>query len=448
MPDIANLRFPKEFFWGVATSAYQIEGAVGEDGRSASIWDRFCSQPGIIADGSSGAVACDHYHRYPQDIQLMKDLGIQAYRFSIAWPRILPAGRGQVNPAGLDFYDRLVDALLAAGIQPMATLYHWDLPQTLQDQGGWEVRATAQAFAEYAGVVARRLGDRLPAWMTHNEMWCTAILGNYFGYFAPGKRDLKAALQVAHHVLVSHGLAAAALRAEIKPEAWVGIAPNINPAYPLSQHPGDVAAARRQDGFFNRWFIDPLAGRGYPQDMWDYYAAAVPDMLPGDLELIATPIDFLGVNYYNRDLVQDYPEGGAPQTRGYWEYGRTFTEDREVYPEGLYDVLTRLHREYGFRRLVITENGAATPDHVAKDGKVHDPRRIAFLQAHFAELSRAIAAGAPVTGYFLWSLMDNFEWRRGFELRYGLVYVDFETQQRIPKDSYYFYQDFIRSQRG
>ncbi|MBN1286542.1 MAG: beta-glucosidase [Anaerolineae bacterium] len=436
--------FPKDFMWGVATSSYQIEGAVHADGRGESIWDRFTHTPGAIKDGSTGDVACDHYHRYREDVALMQSLGVKAYRFSVAWPRILPQGTGEVNQAGLDFYSRLVDALLEAGITPFVTLYHWDLPQALEDRGGWNNRDTAEAFAAYADVMTRRLGDRARYWMTHNEPWCTAFLGYDMGIFAPGIKDLKVTLQVSHHLLLSHGLAVPAMRANLGDGAAVGIAPNFMPVYPATDAPEDRAAARRLDGLFNRWFADPLFGKGYPQDTWDLYGENVPDVQPGDIETLAAPVDFLGVNYYNPGTVADAPDAPPPHLRDVSDPDLERTADRIIYPEGLYDILVQLHRDYNPPALYITENGAAFHDEPGEDSRVHDAGRIAFLEAHFAQAARALKAGVPLKGYFVWTLMDNFEWAAGYTLRYGITWVDFETQRRIPKDSALWYRDFIR----
>jgi beta-glucosidase len=428
-----------DFTLGVATSSYQIEGAVNEGGRGPSIWDRFTHTAGKIKQGGTGDVACDHYHRMPEDVQLMDWLGVDAYRFSIAWPRVLPAGRGGVNERGLDFYERLVDTLLEHGIAPCATLYHWDLPDALP---GWLERSTASAFAEYASVVARRLGDRVALWLTHNEPWCQAFLGYEKGIFAPGVQDFAQALQCSHHLLVSHGLALQALRAEVK--AAVGIAPNYLPAHPASTAAADVAAARRMDGYFNRWFTDPIFGRGYPEDMVALYGADMPRVTPDDLALIAEPFDVLGVNYYERAIIRHDDAGGRLQlahVRGE-EHPRTL--DREIYPWGLYDVLERLQREYGAKRLVVTENGAAFADELEADGRVHDAERVEFLRRHLEQVARARRHGINVEGFFAWSLLDNFEWSEGYTLRYGITHVDFATQQRRPKDSALFLRSLGR----
>ncbi|HWQ15121.1 MAG TPA: GH1 family beta-glucosidase [Roseiflexaceae bacterium] len=435
--------FPKDFLWGAATAAFQIEGATKEDGRGESIWDRFCATPGKVLNGDTGDPACDHYHRWREDIALMKDLGLQAYRFSIAWPRIIPDGTGQVNQRGLDFYDRLVDGLLEAGIQPYATLYHWDLPQALQDRGGWASRDTAHAFARYADVTARRLGDRVKGWITHNEPWCASILSYWIGEHAPGLKN-GPALEAAHHLLLSHGLAMPAIRAAA-PRAEAGITLNFSPAHPASDSEADVAAARRHDGFFNRWFADPLFKGSYPEDMVALYArlgAAAP-VQPGDMETIAAPIDFLGVNYYNRAVIQDDPGGPGLSYRSLRPEGEYTHMDWEVYPDALRELLVRLHRDYAPAKMYITENGAAYPDELSPDGRVHDAARTRFLERHFAATHQAIAEGAPVAGFFVWSLMDNFEWAWGYSRRFGIVYVDYETQRRTPKDSAHYYRGVI-----
>lgn len=439
--------FGPGFKFGVATSSYQIEGATQEGGRGSSIWDKFCKVEGAIKQGQSGEVACDHYHRMAEDVELMRWLGVDAYRFSVAWPRILPTGRGTVSEAGLDFYERLVDRLLANDIAPCVTLYHWDLPSALD--GGWLSRDTAQAFAEYAEVVARRLGDRVSMWLTHNEPWCQAFLGYAWGIFAPGHKSLSEALLCAHHLLLSHGLGVQALRAQVK--APVGIAPNFMPVYPASNSPEDVAAARRYDGHFNRWFIEPALGLGYPSDLVDLYGSAMPRVTDEDLRLIAQPIDVVGVNYYERAVVADEPgdgvlppEPGTLRCKVVTEGNHPRTEDREIYPQGLLDQLRYLGQEYGIKRLIISENGSAFADELSADGKIHDEGRVGFLRAHLEKVAEARAEGIGVEAYFAWSLMDNFEWNQGYTLRYGLVYVDFETQQRTPKDSALFYRELTQ----
>jgi beta-glucosidase len=434
--------FGPDFKLGVATSSYQIEGAAAEDGRKPSIWDTFSHTAGKTKGGHTGDVACDHYHRMPEDVALLAWLGVDAYRFSIAWPRVLPDGRGSINEAGLDFYDQLVDALLERGISPAATLYHWDLPAALP--GGWLSRDTVDAFAEYAGVVSRRLGDRVGLWLTHNEPWCQAFLGYELGLFAPGHRNLAEALTCAHHLLVSHGLAVQALRAEIK--APVGIALNFMPTHPATDGAEDRAAARRLDGYFNRWFAEPVAGRGYPSDMVELYGARMPEILPGDDDLMRAPIDVMGINYYERAVVAHHESGGFLQERRVRDTGLAHTADREIYPPGLAEVARWLHRDLGFARLAVTENGAAFPDAVDADGEVHDAERVAFLQQHLDVIRAARVEGLPIEACFVWSLLDNFEWSEGYSLRYGICHVDFETQRRVPKDSARFLRSL--SQRG
>lgn len=438
--------FPTGFAWGAATSAYQIEGAAHADGRGESIWDRFSHTPGKTKNGSSGDIACDHYHRWRDDFALLSALGANAYRFSIAWPRILPHGRGTINQAGLDFYSRQVDDLLERGITPYATLYHWDLPVALEAAGGWPARATAEAFAEYAGIVARALGDRVKHWITINEPWCVGLLSYQIGEHAPGRQSWPAGLAASHHALLAHGLAEPEIRREC-PDAQVGITLNFTASVPASDSPADHDAARLFDGYFNRWYLDPVYGRGYPSDMVATYLAAgyLPDGLsfvqPGDMDIIAAPTDFLGVNYYTRELIA---AGAQP---GEWQPVRLDTPRTEmgweIYPEGLYQLLLRLYSAYDVPKIYITENGASYLDAPDADDTVHDERRIDYLRQHLDVCQRAIAAGVPLAGYFQWSLLDNFEWSHGYDQRFGMVYVDYETQRRIPKDSFYWYRDLI-----
>lgn len=441
-------QFPANFLWGTATASYQIEGAVAEDGRKPSIWDTFSHTPGKTHNGDTGDVADDHYHRWRDDVALMQSLGLTAYRLSVAWPRILPDGTGAVNARGLDFYERLVDGLLAAGVRPFVTLYHWDLPQTLQDAGGWANRATMDAFVNYADIVARRLGDRVHDWITHNEPWCISFLSHMLGHHAPGATDAALAFQVAHHVLTSHGLAVPAIRAAA-PGAEVGITLNLVAARPASDSEAAAAAARRHDGYFNRWFLDPVFGRGYPQDILDLVGPLAPQMQPGDLQAAGVVTDFLGINYYNPSYVRASDSAGnlfkvnelTPQE--YQARGFQLTEmGWPIDPTGLRDVLVRVHLNYGPRAIYITENGIATPDVVA-DGRVDDPGRIAYVDGHLRAAAEAIRLGVPVRGYFLWSLMDNFEWATGYSKRFGIVYVDYATQQRIPKASAQWYKGVI-----
>ncbi len=450
------LHFPQGFIWGAATSAYQIEGAWNVDGRGPSIWDTFCRQRGRIHTGETGETAADHYHRWAEDVELMSSIGLKAYRFSIAWTRILPTGRGAVNQAGLDFYDRLVDALLAKGITPYPTLFHYDLPQPLQDQGGWPRRETAGYFGDYAAVLARRLGDRVTCWITHNEPMITAFLGYLTGEHAPGKRNPFAALAAVHHVLLSHGLAVQALRASSKLPLQVGIALNLAPVYPASDSERDRQAARLPDGIGNRLFLDPILKGSYPDDLvktwvWKLLERGVVrsedgrirrGIQPDDLKVISEPLDFLGVNYYTRMVVRYthfFRYAQFKPVEG--EYSQMW----EIYPPGIYDLLVRLQRDYHHPNLIVTENGAPEPDAVSADGKVHDPQRIRYLHTHMVQVQRAIQDGVPVRGYFVWSLLDNFEWVYGYSRRFGLVYVDFETRQRILKDSARWYENVIRT---
>jgi beta-glucosidase len=433
--------FPPGFVWGVATSAFQIEGAAAEDGKGESIWDRFCRQPGAIADGSNGDVACDHVRRWAEDLDLLAGLGVDAYRFSVSWPRVRPLGRGAWNARGLDFYERLVDGLLDRGIQPWLTLNHWDLPEALQARGGWEDRDTVHRFVEYALGMQARLGDRVAAITTHNEPWVMATLGHETGCFAPGVKRRASAMQVAHHLLLSHGLALQALRFE-GCAAKLGIVLNLSPVQAASTGEDDRTAARLEDGRLLRWYMDPLFGRGYPIDVLAHLGADAPRIAPGDLDDIATPMDFLGVNYYSRCVVSaagawDVHRSGNAITAMGWE----------VYPEGLTELLLRLHRDYPLPPLLITENGAAFADRLEGD-RVHDAERTRFIAAHIAAVAEALRQGVRVDGYMVWSLLDNFEWASGYAKRFGLVHVDYATQARTLKDSALWYRDFLQHRRA
>ncbi|MEH0938711.1 GH1 family beta-glucosidase [Micromonospora psammae] len=430
--------FPTGFRWGVSTSAYQIEGAATADGRGPSIWDTFAHTPGRIADHSTADVACDHYHRHREDVALMAGLGISAYRFSIAWPRVQPRGTGAANPAGLDFYDRLVDDLLAAGIDPVATLFHWDLPQPLEETGGWLNRDTADRFAEYADLTAARLGDRVKLWITLNEPFVHLSLGHATGVHAPGRFLLLDAFPVAHHQLLGHGLAVSALRA--RSTSPVAIANNYSPVVRYGDTDADRAAALAYDALHNRLFTDPLLGQGYPPG---FDPAVVRD---GDLDVIAAPIDVLGVNYYNPTGVRA-PEQDSPlpfEVVPLDGYPRT-AFDWPVVPDGLRDLLVGLRDRYldALPEIQITESGCAYDDAPDADGRVHDPERIAYLDGHLRAVRAAIDEGVDVTGYFVWSLLDNWEWAEGFTKRFGLVHVDFDSQVRTPKSSYAWYRDQI-----
>lgn len=443
------MRFPDQFVWGAATSAYQIEGAATEDGRGESIWDRFAAGAGNIEDGSDGSVACDHYHRWSEDLDLMAELGLAAYRFSIAWPRVLPTGRGAVNQAGLAFYDRLVDGLLERGITPWATLYHWDLPQALEDAGGWPARDIVDAYVEYADVVTRRLGDRVKHWITQNEPWIIANLGYDSGVHAPGRKDLGDMLATAHHVLLAHGRAVPVIR-ENAPGSKVGITLNLVPGHAASDGDDDRAAAQLFDGFFNRWYLDPLYRGAYPEDVVAHYRGRLKGgdplaaVQPGDLEAIGAPTDFLGINYYSRVVVRhETGEDGEMVAAGVKHEGHVTDMGWEVYPDGLTELLVRVHEDYAPGVIAITENGAAYSASPNGDGQIHDELRIEYLHGHLTACHRAIEAGVPLGGYFVWSLFDNFEWSHGYAMRFGITWVDYATQRRIPKRSAHWYRDVV-----
>ncbi|MGW0687589.1 GH1 family beta-glucosidase [Streptomyces sp. NPDC002754] len=435
--------FPHDFLWGTATSAYQIEGAVTEDGRAPSIWDTFAHTPGRTDGGDHGDIACDHYHRWREDIGLMRQLGTNAYRLSVAWPRVVPGGSGPANPKGLAFYDELIDTLLAAGITPSVTLYHWDLPQALQDRGGWPVRETAEHFAAYAAVVAERLGDRVKHWTPLNEPLCSAWIGHLEGRMAPGLTDLTAAVRASYHLLLGHGLATQAIRAAV-PSAEVGVVNNLAHVEPATDRSEDVAAARRMDGHANRWWLDPVHGRGFPADMLEVYGVQLPEQA-GDVRVMAEPLDWLGLNYYFSSAIADDPSGPAPYAASVPRPGLPRTGmDWEIDAGGIEALLLRLTHEYGARKLYVTENGSAYPDVVRPDGTVDDPEREAYLVQHLAACARAARQGAPLAGYFAWSLLDNFEWAYGYDKRFGLVHVDYATQRRTIKGSGHRYADLVR----
>jgi beta-glucosidase len=440
------LRFPKAFLWGTAASAYQIEGAYNVDGKGESIWDRFTRWESHILNGDNGDVACDHYHRYREDVALIRSLGIPCYGFSVAWTRILPQGRGAVNSRGLDFYSRLVDELLDAGIQPKCTLFHWDLPQTLQDLGGWPCRDTAEYFADYARIVFDHLGDRIGIWVTHNEPWVSAFLGHAHGLHAPGMCDYSKAYQAAHHLLLSHGKAVQVFR-QGGYDGRIGLILNLNGLLPASDREQDVAATNRVHDETHALFLDPVFKGTYPQALFDYLGAHQPEVHPNELEIIHQPIDFLGLNYYNTDVVSFDLFGGlnkarlAPYSAPGW--GRT-EMDWGINPTGLKNEVMNIKNNYGNPVLYLTENGCAAPDVPNDEGIVDDWDRIRFLQAHLQALHQAILEGANVHGYFVWSIFDNFEWERGYSKRFGLVRVDYPTQRRIPKQSAHWYSEVIK----
>jgi beta-glucosidase len=461
--------FPADFLWGSATASYQVEGAIDEDGRGQSIWDTFSATPGKILNGDTGAVAADHYHRMAQDVALMKRIGLHAYRFSLAWPRIQPTGSGAFNPSGLDFYSRLVDELGDAGINPVVTLYHWDLPQALEDAGGWPSRDTAYRFADYAAKAAEVLGDRVKIWTTLNEPWCSAYLGYAAGVHAPGRESHADALAAVHHLNLAHGLAGSAVRDVVGPDAQISITLNLHVTRAASDWPEDLDAKRRIDGLANGVFLGPLLDGAYPADVIED-TASVTDwsfVRPGDLDLIKIPLDILGVNYYATGLVRKsdavrVPGDGTPGPDGHKSSALSAwpaTDDIEwlplpgphtamgwnIEPEGLTELLVDLHQTYPGLPLVVTENGAAFHDEVSPDGRVHDLDRVAYLHDHIDAVGEAIDHGADVRGYFVWSLMDNFEWAYGYDRRFGIVRIDYDTLERTPKDSAYWYAELIRA---
>jgi beta-glucosidase len=440
-----QLTFPENFFWGTATSAYQIEGAPAEDGKGPSIWDTFAHQTGKTYLGHTGDVAADHYHHLLEDIQVMHQLGLKSYRFSTSWSRVMPYGRGPANPAGLDFYDRLVDGLLSNGIEPILTLFHYDLPQTLQDEGGWPNRDTAYRFADYAKMMSEHFSDRVTWWITHNEPFVSATAGYLTGEHAPGIHDIGAALSSAHHLMLSHGLSVQAIRSAAARPLQVGIALNLSPVHPASQSEGDLLAARRYDGFLNRTTLDPIFNKKYPEDIMDLLGFFFPPIEAGDMDTIGEPLDFTGLNYYTRAVVQhnadipiiEFTELRPPES--------TYSQMWEVYPPGIYELVMRVWNDYHPQKIFLTENGICVPDGVDVDGKIRDNRRIQYLQDHLTYVHRAISEGAPVMGYLVWSLLDNFEWSFGYQMRFGLVHVDFDTLARRIKNSGCWFSEVIQN---
>jgi len=430
-----------EFIWGVATSSYQIEGAANEGGRGQSIWDTFCKVPGKVANFDNGDIACDHYHRFKEDLDLMKWMGVKAYRFSVAWPRVIPDGVGRVNEMGLDFYDRLIDSLLEREIAPWLTMYHWDLPEALQLRGGWNNREVVEWFGEYAEMLTSRFGDRVKNWMTLNEPLCSAWLGHLYGDMAPGIKDLQTALNVSHHLLMSHGLACQVIRSNVS-EANVGIVINVTPAVPATDSQEDSNAAQLADGFDNRWFLDPVFGRTYPADVIDTLGAS-PEIHSGDMKLIAQDLDFLGVNFYFRQTVAaDQNSKPLPIRSVNRENVKRTAMNWEVHPQAFEEILLRISKEYSPKAIYITENGSAWNDEVI-NGEIIDDERIDYLARHLDVMRSAKNQGAPILGYFAWSFLDNFEWAYGYEKRFGLIYVDYKTQKRTPKKSAFFYRQLL-----
>ncbi|MBZ4645305.1 MAG: beta-galactosidase [Clostridia bacterium] len=445
---MSKITFPKDFLWGVATASYQIEGAWKEDGKGESIWDRFSHIPKKVANGDTGDVACDHYHLYPEDVKLLKELGVKTYRLSISWPRIFPEGKGQPNEKGMEFYKNLIKLLVENDIKPAVTLYHWDLPQKLQDIGGWANREVVDYYEQYARYVFKELGDLVPIWITHNEPWVVSFIGNWEGRHAPGITDFSTALQVSHHLLLSHGKAVRAYR-EMGFEGEIGITLNLVPVYPdpSSHNEEDAAAAIRRDGFQNRWFLDPVFKGRYPADMINWYSkkVVVPVITQEDLDIISTPVDFLGINYYMPGYIKADPDAWPLELKHVFTGKDRTAMGWEIYPEGLYDLLVRLHKDYNGIKIMVTENGAAFNDIVNREGKVEDDNRLDFLYKHFIQAYRAIQDGVNLTGYYVWSFMDNFEWAEGYAKRFGITYVDYKTQKRIIKKSGHWYKEVIKN---
>ncbi len=448
-------QFPKDFVFGTATAAFQIEGGWNEDGKGASTWDTFTHKPGKVKTGENAEVACNTYHDCQTDIDLMAQLGLNAYRFSIAWSRVLPQGKGPINAKGLDYYDRVVDALLAKRITPFVTLFHWDMPQALEDTiGGFAGRDCADYFADYAEVVAKRLGDRVKNWITLNEPWEHACFGHLLGYHAPGQHNPWTYFRVAHHQLLGHGLALRRIRS-ISPDARVGTTLSMSPILPATDRVKDVQAALIGDQFFNGFFFDGIFKGRYPNPLWSRVRLARPKVRPDDMHIISQPIDFLGLNYYSREFghyawyvpfLQFWSDGNLEFDHEQVINGMPYTASgREVYPQGLYEALVRIQRDYDNPLLYITENGAAFTDKVI-DGRVQDPLRVDYLQGHFEAAARAIRDGVNLRGYFIWTLMDNFEWQEGYGKRFGLIHVDHHTQRRTIKDSGYWVRNLIESQ--
>ncbi|AFU98020.1 GH1 family beta-glucosidase [Simiduia agarivorans] len=434
--------FPESFLFGAATSSYQIEGATHLDGRGASIWDAFCTQPGNIIDASNGDIACDHYHKMATDVALMRELNLQAYRFSIAWPRIQPEGKGNANEQGLAFYDRLIDTLLAHGIAPYCTLYHWDLPLALGEAGGWLNRDTAYRFADYAHIIGQRFGDRIHTFATLNEPRCAAFVGHLEGRHAPGLTCLKSTLVAAHHMMLAHGMGIQALREETP--AKLGIVLDLKPYHPIDDHPDNQRAARCGDGIFNHWFADPLFGKGYPEELVAGFGDNMMAFDDADLKTIAQPMDSLGINYYTRSLTRFNDKKPFPHAEEVRNPGAAYSDmGWEIYPDGLTEMLTRFHQRYKVKDYYIAENGGAFPDHRIVDGQVQDNDRTEYMQRHLQALAAAMGKGVPVSAYLAWSLMDNFEWGLGYTKRFGLVHVDYDTLARTPKSSAIWYRNFI-----
>ncbi|WP_070000626.1 GH1 family beta-glucosidase [Cellulosilyticum sp. I15G10I2] len=444
-----HYKFPKTFIWGTATAAYQIEGSAFEEGKGPSIWDTFSHIPGKIDSGDHGDVGCDHYHRFKEDLKIMKTIGIKSYRFSIAWARVLPQGKGDINQKGVDFYNRLIDGLIENGIEPIITLYHWDLPQALQDAyGGWANLQVVDDFVEYASLMFKLFGDRVKKWITHNEPWVVAYAGHYVGRHAPGKKDIRTAIQVTHHLILSHAKTVEAYR-HMGQDGQIGITLNLYPIKAASCSQEDQQAALFVDGYHNRWFLDPVLKGEYPKDIWDYFKETfgAPIVSDEDLEILSkNRCDFLGVNYYFRKIIK---QGGGKDPLNFIEVKPSDSEytamNWEIYAEGLYDLLLDLSKNYDYPLIYITENGAAFQDVLSEELSVNDSYRIKFLKEHFKEAYKAIQQGVRLEAYYVWSLMDNFEWAFGYGKRFGLIYIDYDSKDRIWKDSAYWYQKVIET---
>lgn len=439
-------KFPEDFIWGAAAASYQIEGAYNEDGKGESIWDRFTDQEGNILNGDTGDVACDHYHKYKNDVQLIKNIGLDSYRFSISWPRIFPKGTGKINQKGLDFYKGLINELLKNGIKPLPTLYHWDLPQVLQDRGGWSNRDTAKYFQEYAMRIIDQFEIVIDQWITHNEPWVVSFLGHALGQHAPGEQDYQTALQVLHHLLLSHGMVVKSFKEE-EFAGKIGITVNLGDFHPASDSKKDLAATWRQDNFINKIVLDPLFRAKYPQDLFDFFEKNIGEIeiKADDMSIISYPMDFLGINYYSRNIIKDAEEENILETKEVKVDDSQYTEmGWEVYPQGIYNVLERVNNEYSELPLYITENGAAFPDKLTENGKVDDQDRINYLREHIKKAHQAVQDGIPLKGYYVWSIMDNFEWAYGYSKRFGLIFVDYkDNQKRYLKESAKWYKKVI-----
>ncbi|MBU9722965.1 MULTISPECIES: GH1 family beta-glucosidase [Bacillaceae] len=443
---MAIIQFPKDMKWGTATASYQIEGAANEGGRGPSIWDTFSKTPGKVMNGDNGDIACDSYHRYEEDISLMKELGITTYRFSVAWPRVLPNGTGEVNQEGLDFYHRFIDKLLENNIEPMCTLYHWDLPQALQDIGGWNNRETIDAFVEYAELMFNEFNEKIKCWITINEPWCASFLSNYIGNHAPGLQDLQLATNVAHHLLVAHGKAVKKYREIGVEDGQIGYAPNVEWNEPYSDKQEDIEACYRANGWFIEWFMDPVFKSAYPEKLVKWFeeteGVTVP-ILEGDMETISEKIDFLGINYYTGSVSRFNKDGGLFQHERVDQGYQKTDIGWNIYPEGFYHVLKYIKDSYGNIPIYITENGSCYNEEPESNGRVKDAGRVNYLKQHLTALNRAMSAGVNIKGYLTWSLLDNFEWAEGYTMRFGIVYVNYRTLERVRKDSFYWYKQII-----